>query len=605
MLKNTNRTCLTIFITSIFLSINVTASPQTSESLIPWQDWSQETFDQAQKKNKLVLLNLEAVWCHWCHVMEQQTYSNSSVAAIIEKHFIPVKVDHDARPDLAQRYRDYGWPATIILASDGTEIVKRSGYMKPENFARLLNTIVKDPTPEKAAHHFEPTAPSKSPLLSNTLEKKLLQRRLDTYDKKLGGYKHAVKYLDEAYLEYAITQASLGNKDEQAIAKKTLNSALALIDPVWGGAYQYSTYGDWQHPHFEKIMSTQARAIKLYAGAYSLWQDPKHLSAAKKIAQYLIAFLLDQNGAFYTSQDADLTQGVKGHDFFALDNQARRIKGMPRIDKHQYTQENGWAIEAFASLYEASGDTLYLEHAQQATHWILKNRRINNTNANANGFSHDQQTKNKTTQDHYFLGDNLAMSKAFLQLFRADADRQWLSYAISTTDFIEHAFRKKDAGYHTATSTLSPVPPSVHTDENIALARLCNLLFHYTGHSRYKKMAEHAMRWLVTPSIALQRIEESGILLAAYELANDPIHLTVIGHKESKQAQQLFNTALRAPYQFKRIEWWDTREGPLPNPDIQYPVLPKAAAFVCTNGRCSLPSFDSVNYQKNITRLTQ
>ncbi len=88
------------------------------QSLIDWLPWSPEVFEQATRDKKFVLLDLEAVWCHWCHVMDQKTYANENVAKLISEHFIAVKVDHDERPDLANRYRNYGWPATIVFSAD-------------------------------------------------------------------------------------------------------------------------------------------------------------------------------------------------------------------------------------------------------------------------------------------------------------------------------------------------------------------------------------------------------------------------------------------------------------------------------------------------------
>jgi uncharacterized protein len=584
------------------------AQKQTHSGLVDWKPWSQDVFNRAKQQNKFILLDLEAVWCHWCHVMDQTTYATPAVAAMIKKHFIAVKVDHDARPDLAQRYRDYGWPATIVFASDGTEIVKRAGFIKPDNFVRLLQAIVNDPSPETQINHNRPKQFSTSSLLPESLAKELNKRRKATYDKKLGGYKNGLKFLDQAYIEYAITQAQNGDQNEENVAKTTLDSALALVDPVWGGAYQYSTYDDWQHPHFEKIMTTQARYIKLYTNAYAHWKKPEYLAAAQQVAQYLTEFLLDDNGAFYTSQDADLVQGSKGHNFFKLDRTAREKKGMPRIDKNQYAQENGWAIEAFAALFEATGQREYLKQAKTAALWVIKHRAIkhrslNDVTNNDSGFTHGESKNSKDVS--YYLGDNLAMANAFVQLYRADADRRWLDKAVETTLFIHARFRNHDAGFKSATSTNSPVPPATHIDENIAVVRLNNLLYHYTGKQTFKTMAEHAMRWLVTPAIALERIEESGILLAAYELANAPSHLTVVGHKDNKHAQALFATALRSPAHYKRIEWWDTREGDLPNTDIQYPVLSQPAAFICNNGRCSTPAFDSDTYRKSIERLSR
>ena len=106
-------------------------------------------FAQAREQQRFVLLYLEAVWCHWCHVMDHQTYADPAVRALVDAHYVPLRIDQDARPDLANRYRDYGWPATIVLAADGTEIVKRRGYIPAANFARLLQAIIDDPSPER------------------------------------------------------------------------------------------------------------------------------------------------------------------------------------------------------------------------------------------------------------------------------------------------------------------------------------------------------------------------------------------------------------------------------------------------------------------------
>ncbi|PKO82935.1 MAG: hypothetical protein CVU17_10755 [Betaproteobacteria bacterium HGW-Betaproteobacteria-11] len=101
------------------------------------------------------------------------------------------------------------------------------------------------------------------------------------------------------------------------------------------------------------------------------------------------------------------------------------------------------------------------------------------------------------------------------------------------------------------------------------------------------------MRYLAIPAIALSRLTEADILQAAFELANVPTYLTIVGNKDDPQALVLFKTALAFPTLYRRVEWWDTREGEMPNPDVQYPVMPRAAVFVCGEGRCSIPVYDS------------
>src|SRR5580698_7907621 len=114
---------------------------------IDWQPWSDKVFERAAAEHKFVLLDLGAGWCHWCHVMDQLTYSDPDVIKLLRGKYIAVRVDQDARPDLANRYEDYGWPATIVFNAERGEIVKRRGYIPPKPMAALLQAIIDDPTP--------------------------------------------------------------------------------------------------------------------------------------------------------------------------------------------------------------------------------------------------------------------------------------------------------------------------------------------------------------------------------------------------------------------------------------------------------------------------
>src|SRR5262249_14090709 len=89
-----------------------------------WRGWAPDAFDEARRENRFVLLDLGAVWCHWCHVMEETTYRDPKVVDLIRRRFVPVRVDQDARPDLSNRYEDYGWPATLVFAAAGPQLVK-------------------------------------------------------------------------------------------------------------------------------------------------------------------------------------------------------------------------------------------------------------------------------------------------------------------------------------------------------------------------------------------------------------------------------------------------------------------------------------------------
>lgn len=146
-MKNRYRIVKGLWHAGVLYALLLGIAVQAAESPIHWRAWDEAQFTEAKMDSKLILLDLEAVWCHWCHVMDQTTYRDADVAAVIDKHFIPVKVDHDTRPDLAERYRDYGWPATIILDAEGRDVVKRAGYIEPDAMARLLQAVVREPVP--------------------------------------------------------------------------------------------------------------------------------------------------------------------------------------------------------------------------------------------------------------------------------------------------------------------------------------------------------------------------------------------------------------------------------------------------------------------------
>ena len=469
-----------------------------------WRDYDVAAFETAQREHKFILLDLVAVWCHWCHVMDQQTYRDPAVLALIKSHFVPVKADHDARPDLAERYRDWGWPATIVLAPDGTEIVKRAGYIAPEPMARLLQAIVDDPSPE-AGQLGVLTDLSASPELSAEVGAALRRRHVEAYDTVRGGLNIAQKFIDADSIDYALQRAAAGDAREAQRLRQTLDAGLKLIDPAFGGAYQYSTHFDWDHPHYEKIMRTQWAYLRSYSRACAQLSEPRYCDAAVAVADYLNTFLSAPGGAFYSSQDADLRQGEKGHAYFALDREARLALGLPRVDTHRYAAANGMAIEGLVALYEATGDAAYRYRALAAAWWAAANRSLW-----SGGFRHDNV-------DHAgpYLADTLWMGRAFAALYRATGDRDFLRRAQRAAEFMAAHFRHDAGGLRSAVSNGTPVEPLPQIDQNIQSVRFLLALNAIAPNPQWVDLAATGLRFLVTPEVALSRASDPGILMAA------------------------------------------------------------------------------------------
>lgn len=273
-------------------------APPPGATAIHWQrQWSQSLFAEAAREQRFVLLDLHAVWCHWCHVMDEETYADPKVIALIGKRYLAVSIDADSDPDLADRYGDWGWPATIVLAADGSEIVKRRGFLAPGQMADLLQAIIDDPTPGPSVQPAARVAAVRSGGLSAAQRARFAGSYVAAYDRRYGGWGSGQKFLDAATLEYTLALVS-EDRDSLAAqrARATLNANLRLIDPVWGGVWQYSATRDWSSPHYEKLLSFQADDLRLYAEGYARWQDRRYLDAALALERYATTFLRSPEG---------------------------------------------------------------------------------------------------------------------------------------------------------------------------------------------------------------------------------------------------------------------------------------------------------------------
>jgi hypothetical protein len=579
---------------ALLLSAAPLAAAPADGAAVEWTGWSDAAFSRAGAEKRLVLLDLGAVWCHWCHVMEETTYRDPRVVSLLAERFVAVRVDQDSRPDLSNRYEEYGWPATIIFDARGTELVKFAGYIPPERMVSLLRAVVADPTPGPSARQAPAgAAPARRASLSMELRGELVALLAERYDREMGGWGFAKKFLDWDGVEWCMERARGGDADAERMAKETLAASRRLIDPVWGGLYQYSDSGDWDHPHFEKLAQFQAEGMRVYAQAYALWGDAADLEAARAIHRYVRAFLQSPGGAFYVSQDADLVAGEHSGEYYALDDAGRRARGTPRVDTHLYARESGWMVQGLVALYAASGDAAALEEAITAARWIVANRSLP-----GGGFRHDEADSAGP-----YLGDTVSTGRAFLALYAATADREWLERARAAADFIGRTFAKDGAGLVSAAAATSRALPSApQRDENVSAARFANLLYRYTGRASDRRLAERAMRFLASPEVA-RRFSTASVLLADSELSAEPTHMTVVGPRGDARSRELLAAALSEPTAYKRVELWDRAEGPLPNSEVEFPDLDRPAAFACSGTRCSLPAFTAAELRKRVEKL--
>lgn len=564
----------------------VAAIPAQAVDAPAWREWRPDLFTQAEHDQRLVLLDLGAGWCHWCHVMEDTTYRDPGVLSRLATHFIAVRVDQDERPDLASRYEDYGWPATVVFDSHGRELVKLRGYIPPERMVALLQALIDDPTPGPSVSN----APAPAQAVAGSgmtaaLRGELADDFRATYDAPNAGWGTVHKYLDADAIEYALRsseQPGPADPSGEQMARATLDAGRVLLDPVWGGCYQYSAGGVWSQPHFEKIMPVQADALRAYALGYARWHRPEDAAAARAIVGYVRDFLTAPDGAFYTSQDADLHPGEHAEAYFQLADGPRRALGIPRIDQHQYARDNGLMIAALCAWSAASGDAEPLAAAVPAAQWVIANRR------QANGlYSHDAHDAAGP-----YLSDTLAIARGCLALHQITGEQPWLDQAIAAARAIASTFAMPDGmGYRTAALTdgLAPLP---QRDENLALARCTNLLAHAVADrdaaqaTALRAMTQQALAVLTSPTMAHRR-PTAGLLLLDRELAQPPLHIQIRGAPSDPQAMALHAAALALPDAYRLVGWIASTAAP--------------AAVVCGASSCSPPLTTVAQLQRYVS----
>ena len=594
---------------------------QRAPSPIAWHSWSEDIFIQAMREHKLVLLEVEAFGCHWCHVMEQQTYGDPDVQRLVDEHYLAIKVDQESRPDIANRYEKFGLPATILLQADATEIVRKAGYLSKANMEPLLQAVVDDPSPGPSIVAEAPLSYALSPAFPAKLIA-TLRRSFVSPPPPDQGSDFGLKYLDADSIEYAEVLAGQNHGSQGSAVHELLTAAQQLLDPIWGGGFQSlivpvasadphrgkqyfriqfggrpdPTGASWNDPHYEKLLSVQAQMIRIFAHAYRRWRNPEYLDAAVRIHRYVQNYLTSPEGAFYASQDSDIPAAVSGALYFSMNDAQRRTVGVPRVDKRVYARENGWMIDALCALYAVTNDATILQEARLAADWVMSHRALK-----SGGFFHGEENS-----AGLYLSDTLAMSQAFLSLYAVTGERQWLKRALQSEHFISKTFANPpEPGFSTSNLPIDRhYGRRANRNENVLLARMANLLFRYSSDPDAKQTAAQAMQYLATPDVAAAGPPAS-VLMAEREFRTDPLDVLVMGSKRDKTAQALFQSAIGAAPTYKRVEWWDPAEGPLPREGLNYPAIPSVAAILCRYPPCSAPISDPQVFEARITAAAE
>ncbi len=310
---------------------------------VDWYEWGDEAFARAKAEDKPILLDIGAVWCHWCHVIDRESYENPQLAAIINQLFIPVKVDRDERPDVDARYQaaistisgQGGWPLTGFLLPDGRPFYGGT-YFPPEDamgrpgFRRILEAVSAGYHNRRAEVEGAATKLAEAVAKAETftgargkfdslVAEDQAESIVKMFDANNGGFGRSPKFPHPAAIDLLLElhQAS-GNARMLEVAAMTLEKmgSGGVYDQLAGGFHRYSVDERWCVPHFEKMSYDNSELLKNFLHAYQVTREPNLRDVAEGIIDWTNAVLSDQSlGGFYASQDADQTLDDDG-DYF-------------------------------------------------------------------------------------------------------------------------------------------------------------------------------------------------------------------------------------------------------------------------------------------------
>ncbi len=488
---------------------------------VQWYAWTQEAFQKARELDRPILLDIGAVWCHWCHVMDRESYENSEIAKSINELFIPIKVDRDERPDIDSRYQlavnaisgQGGWPLTVFLTPEGdafyggTYFPPEDAYGRPglKAILKRISDIYrekKDAVHEDASRlhqalkdNIEKQLPGET--FSSDLVENVFQTMMVAFDSVHGGFGDAPKFPHTNAIELAIHRAFFTQEPKLLeLITKTLTSMGkgGVYDQLAGGFHRYSTDAEWIVPHFEKMSYDNSELLKNYTHAYQLTHEPFFKEIAYGILGFVNQVLSDQTrGGFYASQDADINLEDDG-DYFTWTQEEIKTVLKP--------EEARMAI----SYYDIGVHGEMHHHPEKNVLFIAKDL---DTLSKEINLSKEETVKKLSAVKSNLLRERLKrqtpyvdrtlyanwngmMIQAYFEFFKAFGDAEAHDFALKTLDFlIKNAFDDSAGFYHAYTEGERRIPGFLDDQIQMVLALLS--AYEITSNPNYLEHARKVM----------------------------------------------------------------------------------------------------------------
>jgi uncharacterized protein YyaL (SSP411 family) len=330
---------------------------QHAHNPVDWYPWAPEAFEKAKAENKPIFLSIGYSTCHWCHVMERESFENEEIAAYLNEHFVSIKVDREERPDVDAVYMQAvqattghgGWPLSAFLTWEGKPFFGGT-YFPPDRFLALAKHIVElwgaergrvDARAAAIAEFLREEArkTAKGGALAPALLEKALRHFEEAHDAEHGGFggglRRAPKFPRTSVLDFLLRHAWRTGGESAARAERIVFNTLdhmlrgGIRDHLGGGFHRYSTDRRWLVPHFEKMLYDQALIARTLLDAYRASRRPAYLEAARETLDYVLGRLQSPDGGFYSAEDAD-TEGEEGKTYVWTRGELTELLGKER-----------------------------------------------------------------------------------------------------------------------------------------------------------------------------------------------------------------------------------------------------------------------------------
>ena len=583
---------------------------------IGWRPWGEKAFQEAQVADKPVLLAISAVWCHWCHVMDETSYSDPEVIRLINERYVPIRVDNDERPDVNRRYNMGGWPSTVFLTPDG-EIVHGGTYVPPDAMRSYLPQVadlwatqrseLAQRVAELRAKENDARSP-KSGDLSFQIVDQVGSLVRGQYDPQFGGFGREPKFPQPRLLRFLLDEhRRFGYPEIATMLHRTLGAMAGggMYDHVEGGFFRYSTTRQWEIPHYEKMLEDNAELLAIYAEAHRSFPTAGYDRVVRDVIRWMDTTLWQKDKRLWAgSQDAD-------EHYYTLDSADERAKhDAPFVDPTAYAGWNALAASAYWAAWSALGDDAFDTRAHDAMGAMA--RQIWDTQTKT--LHHFDAAGGTKVVD--LLGDVAANLAANLDAYETGIHPGALGGATRMAMTLRDRLEDREAGgFFDAPEAVSEPGRLARRErpieENALAADGLLRLAALTGEDEWRELALRALGSFVGEYRQWGQFAASYANAVARALA-EPLVVTVVGPADDPVAAALWRRATGSTDPARSLhrlvpERLDDRGQPRDAAAItrlQFPA-DRVAAYVCIGTVCSAPIADEPSLARALDEATR